>query len=76
MSKRQLGEPVLRAGGLAHVEAEARAVNAEPWDPPPGMVKRRCHRCAYWFAAVEPEAWCCPDCASLGTRPARKSEPH
>ena len=23
-------------------EANARAVNAQPWEPPPGMVKRRC----------------------------------
>jgi hypothetical protein len=45
-------------------EASTRAVNAEPWDPPPGMVKRQCPRCRYYFAAHpdidEPH---CPDCA-------------
>ncbi len=34
----------------AELEAEARAVNAEPWEPPPGMVKKRCSQCRYWFA--------------------------
>ena len=45
-------------------EASARAVNAEPWEPPPGMVKRQCPRCRYYFAALpdtdEPH---CADCA-------------
>ena len=44
-------------------EAAVRAVNAEPWDPPPGMVKRQCPRCRYFFAAPkdthEPH---CADC--------------
>jgi hypothetical protein len=45
------------------LEAAARAVNAEPWDPPPGMVKRRCSACSYWFAALaDAESWTCPDC--------------
>jgi hypothetical protein len=36
-------------------EADARAVNAEPWEPPPGMVKQQCRECRYFFAApVEP----------------------
>ena len=47
----------------------ARAVNAEPWAPP-GMVKKRCPECRYFFAAdpnsIEPR---CPDCAGLGSRP-------
>ena len=44
-------------------EVTARAINAEPWEPLPGMVKRRCEDCGYWFA-VRPErsAACCPDC--------------
>ena len=33
-------------GGLRD-EANARAVNAQPWDPPPGMVKRQCSWCRY-----------------------------
>jgi hypothetical protein len=32
-------------------EAEARAFNAQPWEPPPGMVKRQCPECRYFFAA-------------------------
>jgi hypothetical protein len=59
----------------ADAEALARAVNAEPWEPLPGMVKRRCLRCGYLFAVKAGEAQTtatCPDCAGLGTRPARK----
>ncbi len=53
------------------LETEARAINAEPWDPPPGMIKRQCPRCGYFFAssvtaadAVVP----CPDCVILGAK--------
>ena len=52
-------------------EADARAINAQPWEPPPGMVKRQCPHCRYLFAApsAEPEAvLLCPDCAAAGTR--------
>ena len=53
------------------LEAEARLVNASEWEPMPGMVKKRCARCHYWFAVrvtdAEATSWC-PDCASLGTR--------
>ena len=31
--------------------ADARAINAQPWEPPPGMVKRQCPECRYFFAA-------------------------
>ena len=52
-----------------NTEIEARAINAEPWDPPPGMEKRRCPRCDYLFAApvgaAEPR---CPDCVAIGRR--------
>jgi hypothetical protein len=51
-------------------EADARAINAQPWEPPPGMIKRQCPYCRYLFAApIEPEAvLLCPDCAAAGTR--------
>jgi hypothetical protein len=52
-------------------ETLARAVNAEPWEPLPGMVKRRCLRCGYFFAvrAEESEATgSCPDCAPAQPR--------
>jgi hypothetical protein len=54
-------------------EAEVRAINAQPWQPLPGMLKKRCAQCRYWFAVPVAEAEAtsrCPDCASLGTRPA------
>jgi hypothetical protein len=45
------------------VEAIARAINAEPWEPLPGMVKRECPRCRYFFATLlEAEEPLCPDC--------------
>jgi hypothetical protein len=50
MNKRQPGEAVLR-DGLSGEEAAARAINAEPWEPLPGMVKARCPECRYFFAA-------------------------
>ena len=71
LNKRRRKKAVLRAGGLEHEEASARAVNAGPWEPPPGMVKLRCERCRYWFAAPSQSAeprW--PDCASFGQRAA------
>jgi hypothetical protein len=48
-----------------------RAINAEPSEPLPGMVKRQCPECRYWFAAApataEPR---CPDCVAFDSRPA------
>ena len=55
-------------------ELEARATNAEPWEPPSGMAKKQCSQCRYWFAVPIAEAEVtrsCPDCASAGTRPTR-----
>ena len=50
-------------------EPDARAINAQPWEPPPGMIKRRCSACRYFFAApITSPAALCPDCASEGTR--------
>jgi hypothetical protein len=53
------------------MEAEARAINATNWQPLPGMVKRQCDWCRYWFAVrmTEAEATALStDCVSLGTR--------
>jgi hypothetical protein len=70
MNKRRSGEPVLH-GGLAGEEATARATNAEPWEPLPGMVKAQCPACLYFFAApIAATTLLCPDCAAEGTRPA------
>jgi hypothetical protein len=43
-------------------EASSRAVNAQPWEPPPGMVKLQCSDCHYWFAAPHHDVERCPDC--------------
>jgi hypothetical protein len=53
------------------LEAEARVTNATDWQPLPGMLKKRCSRCRYYFAVPVAEAEVtsrCPDCAGLGTR--------
>jgi uncharacterized paraquat-inducible protein A len=60
------------------LEADARAINAEPWEPPPGMMKKRCGQCRFLFAVPETEADAtsrCPDCAGLGSRPTRLAIP-
>ena len=53
-------------------DASARAINAQEWEPPSGMMKRQCPQCRYWLAA-SPHTTddCCPDCASIGQRGAR-----
>jgi predicted Zn-ribbon and HTH transcriptional regulator len=64
-----------KAKPAAELEVEARAINAEPWDPLPGMLKKRCSECRYFFAVPVTEAEAtsrCPDCAGSGTRPVRK----
>jgi hypothetical protein len=54
---------------MAEADATARRVNAEPWQPLPGMVKLCFPDCRYWFAVAvvvaetEP-APCCPDCTA------------
>jgi hypothetical protein len=40
-----------RKPAAAEAEEIARAVNAEPWEPMPGMVKRQCPQCRYFFAS-------------------------
>lgn len=46
-------------------EAVARAINAEPWNPLPGMVKRQCPECRYFFATwPKSKEERCQDCAS------------
>ena len=53
------------------LEAEARLINAQPWEPPSGMVKKRCSQCFYFFAVPMAEIDAtsrCPDCAGKGTK--------
>jgi predicted Zn-ribbon and HTH transcriptional regulator len=64
---------VPRAQGHTDDVLAARAVNAQPWEPLPGMVKKRCSQCSYLFAVLAAEAEAtsrCPDCAGFGSRPA------
>jgi len=56
----------------AEAEATARAINAEPWEPLAGLVKRLCPQCRYFFASpVDSPERRCANCASLGTGAAR-----
>ena len=53
-------------------DASARAINAQEWEPPPGMVNRQCPQCRYWFAAsAHSNQGSCPDCTSIGQHSAR-----
>jgi len=60
----------VKGSGMKDEEANARATNAEPWEPLHGMVKRQCPECWYFFAAPHRArtGLLCPDCASAGTR--------
>jgi hypothetical protein len=61
-----------RKPAAVEAEATARAINAEPWTPAAGVVKRQCPRCRYFFASpVNSTELRCADCASVGTGPAR-----
>ena len=57
-------------GQPGELEAEVRAIDAQPWEPLPGMEKRQCPWCRYFFAALidshEPR---CPDCVTAGSPP-------
>jgi hypothetical protein len=55
-----------RARGQNDTVMTARAINAEPWEPLPGMTKRLCRQCSYWFATPSGrQARRCADCAKL-----------
>ena len=48
------------------LEQDPRAINATDWELLPGMAKKRCSRCRYFFAVPIDEAEAtarCPDCA-------------
>ena len=53
-------------------EATTRAINAEPWEPMPGMVKRQCPKCRYWFASAAENRRLCPDCGEKLPRGRRR----
>jgi rubrerythrin len=65
---KQPGEAMPNASVL---EKLARAANAEPWDPLPGMIKRQCPKCRYWFASTA-ETGLCPDCGEKQPRGRRR----
>ena len=50
-------------------EAMARAINARPWEPLPGVAKRQCRTCRYFFAApTASNELRCPDCVERPRR--------
>jgi hypothetical protein len=52
----------------AETEEIARAINAEPWEPMGGMVKRQCPRCRYFFTSpIDSAERRRADGAALGT---------
>jgi hypothetical protein len=60
-------------GSPADAEAAARRVNAEPWEPMPGMVKRQCPVCRYFFAApASSQELRCQDCVGKLPRGRRR----
>ena len=64
-----------KGSGAWQLELAARAVNATDWEPLPGMAKKRCSQCRYWFAVLATEVAAtsrCPDCVGFGTRPGRR----
>jgi hypothetical protein len=54
-------------------ERRSRAENEAPWEPPPGMTKRRCEDCAFWFSAIKDHTHCpeCMEIRRLGLPPRR-----
>jgi hypothetical protein len=67
LNDKRLGEAVLQADSFMD-EARARAINAEPREPPSGMVKRQCPWCRYLFAAAaDSQERRCPDCIADGS---------
>jgi len=41
----------------------AREINDQPWEPLPGMAKRRCEQCCFWFATPQDkQSAFCPEC--------------
>jgi hypothetical protein len=73
LNKTRSGKAVLRTGGLTELEAAARAVNAEPWEPPPGMVRRQCPWCRHFFAApASSQELRCQDCVDKLPRGPRR----
>lgn len=52
----------------AGAASDSRAVNAQPWMPPAGMVKLRCGMCMYYFSSKDEQARFCPECRVIVSR--------
>lgn len=65
-----------RPGGVVRPPPKAylRAENEQPWEPMPGMIKLRCDRCHFWFAARGAETMCV-DC-TIAVRPRVRHQEH
>jgi hypothetical protein len=54
-------DPVLQA-------SRSWIINATPWEPLPGMIKRQCPSCRFFFAAnLDAAERRCPDCVIAET---------
>ncbi len=63
----QSGRLAEQISDMTEAEVAARAINAEPWEPLPGMVKRQCPWCRYFFdTPADAPTGLCPDCAGIG----------
>ena len=67
--------PNEQANGVGEGEATTRAINAEPWEPMPGMVKRQCPDCRCLVRRqagqlIEPRCSDCVDKAACAWAPA------
>ena len=48
--------------------ARARAINREPWTPLPGMIKKQCSECEFWYATDRRGQDLCHDCEDRARR--------
>jgi hypothetical protein len=53
MTKRHICNPRIK---------RARAINLEPWTPLPGMTKKQCLECEFWYATANRGQELCHDC--------------
>ena len=64
IARRTLKRKLARLG-INRARAD-RIANEEPWEPLPGMIKRRCEHCRFWFATPQQAQKArCPDCKSI-----------
>ena len=77
LNKRRGAELVPKGRGQTDDVVAARAVNADPWGPLHGWVKKRCSQCRYFFAMLVAEATSRVSglCRLVAARPTRPVTP-